>query len=68
MHLAPPPDFRKNYVMYTQLIDSDSVFLEKETMECIHNTVHFIKKFLNLQFILKTFKIVNKIFETSSIF
>ena len=40
-----PPDFRKNYVMYTQLIDSDSVFLEKKPMECIYNTVHFIKNF-----------------------
>ena len=26
-----PPDFRKNYVMYTQLMDLDSVLLEKKT-------------------------------------
>ena len=44
MHLAHP-DFRKNYVMYIQLIDSDSVFFLGKTMECIHNTAHFIKTF-----------------------
>ena len=40
-----PPDFRKNYVMFNQLMNSDSVFSLKKTMECTHNTVHFIKNF-----------------------
>ena len=47
-----------------------TVFFLEKTMECIHNTVNFIKKFFykTSKFFLKTFKIVNNIFEISSIF
>ena len=46
-----------------------TVFFLEKTMECIHNTVYFIKISKTSKFFLKTFKIiVNKIFEISSNF
>ena len=52
MHLAPLPDFRKNSIMYTINV----VFFYEKTKECIHNSVHFIKIFSNLQIFLKNFQ------------
>ena len=65
MHLAPP-DFRKNFVMYT-IINVQCLSLKKQWNAYI--IVYILLKFSKTsKFFLKTFKIVNKIFEISSIF
>ena len=67
MHLAPPPIFRENSVMYTITRNVQCFSLKNQWNACI--VMYILLKFSKTsKFFLKTIKIVNKIFEISSIF